>query len=709
MPELQRPLNDPTMLDPQIISNGEGQNQSGQTDEPMNGDMEIDLMIDIDSVDVTPLPEVSERDQKMIDLVRERWGLWYQWYQANHQDRIHDNYNRYNATISPYESIEDIWRGVNGHPIRFAIEYSVAETYKSRLLKAFIGIPEVFKITPENAESIKNAETMNHYVHHVLDLDNYKKTAMFWLDYLARNGSCPWYVFQIQKDATQQEDVQKETPITSSVAPNIQIGATKQTEQQPVRKFKVNRAVWRVYDIETVAFDSSLGEFEKSPWFIIRTIMHRQECMKTWPEYKEYFKSKELEWDGSWDIKGQRESEIGRTQETFQNIKEGKIEVYFYMEPGGTIVVFSNKLIIKSPNPIKDEDDREVFIGMTNLFPIAGEPYGKDPINLSSQFADLWNEIMNIEVDGAKISILPIIKASTDAGAAVDWSSIFFAPGNVWKAADVTQIQMERVPHTVGTSMNLLNAMSEMDQQINGATKTVMGVPSGAEFATEINRMVQESNIRFWLALTSIKLDFIRVIRAVVKHTQAFVAPYVDSQPIIFMVAGENGSYEQIKIDNPAVMQGNFGYHVSLEVDDVDRNLVRAQLLTAVQLVLKSPMLSQATTPQEIFKLMSCMFPGYKEFEVMGGDVQKQLMDILNKLNAEELTTLLGALGNIIEQKTAEEQQGGGKPGAAGAMPGKQNAVPGTMKGAGGPNMRRNKQAGAPVPGQNANNMGGVM
>ena len=634
--------------------------------------MELDILIQEPRNDIK-LPELSELEKKKIDKIDEMWKNWRLWFESNHKDRVRENLRRIHAVTMPYDDPEDMWRGVNGSPIRFALEYAIAETYKSRILKGILGTQDIFKILPKRTSKdkgkleqlIDNAKLMEKTIRNFLEEDNWTQKIINLVDQLATQSACPWMVYQMQAQTVTTKEVAVEKPVLDAMGNQI---ATEQGKDlQQVTELVENRPVFDMYDIENVAFNYTMGVYEKSPWYIIRQIMHRSELSKAYPEYKEYFDSGLLDWDLQDDFISERAQEIGINQDPSASINiEGKIEVYYYLEPEGVVVVFGRRLIKEIPNPSKAHK-KEVFTGLARLFPTLNDVYGRDLVQLGAMYSDLWNELINIEVDNAKLAGNMVIKVKTNAGVQMD--TIFIAPGNQWLMDDIEAVQTEDLKHQVGTSFNLLKVISEKDQQIHGATNTTMGTKADAEFATDINRMQIEANLRFWLALVNLRIELSKIIRAYVKHIQEFIVPTISEQsPFSFLMVGDTGYHEEVEIKDGSQLLGDFNYRISFDIEDVDRNVIRAQLLQAVMIISKSPILAPVTNPDKLLEIIFKMFPNIKEMEELGGSVEQQLSHILGKLSSQQLTALLTQMDALIQAKQQQEMTASTKQGK-GAKP----------------------------------------
>ena len=644
--------------------------------------MELDLMVKERNVNVE-LPELSEEETKKINKIDELWQDWRRWFESNHKDRVREDLRRVNAITTQYDDEDDMWRGVNGSPIRFALEYAVAETYSARILKGILGTPEVFKILPKKhskdkgrlEQFIDNAKIMEKVVKHFLEEDNWTQKIIDFVDTLALQSSCPWVVYQTQKKEIIRQAVSYEKPVYDGIG--NQVGVEQDTRIEESEQFIDNRPCWNLYNLEDVAFNYTMGRFENSPWYVVRQLIHRSQLSAMYPEYKEIFDSGQLDWDQQYDFLQERAQEIGQSWDTGNFNQEGKIETYYYMEPEGVVVVFGRKIIKEVPNPTKAKA-KEVFIGMANLFPVADMPYGRDLVQLTATYSDLWNELINIEVDNAKLSGNMVIKIKTNAGVQMD--TIFVGPGNQWLMDDLEAVQSEQLKHTVGTTFGLLKVIGEKDQQIHGATSSTMGTKSDAEFATDINRMQIESNLRFWKALINFRMEFSKIIRAYVKHIQEFIVPAITpGSPLAFLLLGDDGYNEEVEVKDGTQLLGDFTYKISFETEDVDRNVIRAQLLQAVMIISKSPILAPVTNPDKLLEIIFKMFPNVREMEELGASTEQQLTHILSKLSSQQLAALLGNMDQLIKAKQMEEQSiAMKKQGGRGAKPsgGKLDTIP---------------------------------
>jgi hypothetical protein len=323
------------------------------------------------------------------------------------------------------------------------------------------------------------------------------------------------------------------------------------------------------------------------------------------------------------------------------------------MEKEATFVVFSDKLIIEIEN---QDIDKKVHTGMINMMPKFKEPYGRDLVQLEAQFADLWNEMINIDVDSTKISSALTYKAKKNAG--IEWDTIYTAPGNIQLMDDLTSIEPVQYSYVSGQAIKMLEYISDKDQVVTGATRAVTGTPVKAEFMGDIQRMQIEANLKFWYALVFIRLGMKEIVKAFVKHIQQYIAPEISPQnPLVFMTTGEKG-FDQREINNPADLLGDFDYIISFEVDDVDKNLVRAQLIQAIDIATKNPMLASAIAdPQALLSLLFKQFPAFKELENVTGGFEQQLSQMLQKLDTRQLQQVLLAVGEMIDAQTRGEVQ----------------------------------------------------
>ena len=626
--------------------------------------MELEVLIKDRPTDIQ-LPELTEREQKIVAKIDELWDQWRQWYESNHKTRHRNCYKRYNATVESYDDVDDEWRGINGYPIRMAIEYSVVETYKTRLLKGLIGNQEVFKVLPTKQATVKNADLMNKLVYYYLNNDTWIKKLITFLDQGCIYGSAPWLVYQKQQKETylKQEVVTKPTTIFG-----LQVGQQQSVETKEAERYTENRPCLEVYDVETVGFNYSLGTYEDSPYFIFRQLLHRSVLRELYPDMVQYFDSGLLDWDGANDYASEKQTDIGQSGDQ-NKAKEGKIEVKYYMEPDGMVIVFGNRMMKEIPAKTSSRK-KEVYTGMLNVLPKSFEPYGLDLITLNSQFADLWNELINVDVDATKLLANPVTKIKKNAG--VETDTIFFGPGNQWIMDDLTAVEVGQFSYSSTNLMNLLEYVSSKDQQITGATNITMGTPTDAKFATDIQRMTVESNLKFWLVLLNVREEVKKIIRAFVHHVQEYVAPTLSPEnPLIFMVTGKKEAFDQIEVNNPADLEGDFDYKISLELEDTDPGLVRAQLAQAVDIISKNPALAQFANPPELVKLIFKMFPNVKDLENLVGTPEEQLVKTLAQLNPQQLTGVLAMIQKMIQDKMAMAQppQPGAQPAPAGVTP----------------------------------------
>ena len=615
---------------------------------------ELDLLIRTGPNIEAKIPERTEEDNRAIQKIRDTWRDWRTWFESNHRDRIRENYRRYHATIPQYESIEDQWRGIDGHPIRLALEYAVVETYKTRLIKSMFGNPDFLKLLPTKTSTIEKANKMTKAVLYSLRQDEFEDKSCDMIDMAMRNGSVPWVVSQ--KQAGEKKTAPAITrPIINAFG--IQLG------QQTVRPafdyidWWENRPTFEPYDIEFVAFNQTIGSYEKSPWYIIRQIVHRAELVQIFPQFKDLINSGLIDWDGQDDFLDERKTEIGQSSESFLDTgRTGKIEVHYWMEPEGMAVVFSDQVIIKIPNKSAARK-KEVFTGMLNILPVAGDPYGKDLIQLESQFADLWNELINIAVDSAKQAGNLVTKVKKNAG--VEYDTIFWGPGNQWLMDDLDAVQVEQYNFNPAAILQLLPVISEKDQQVTGATSAVMGTPTGAKHAVDVQRAAVESNMKYWLMLRNIQREQKKIVRAIIKHIQEYVMPTVSPQnPLMFMITGENGDMSPMQIDDPNELDGDFDVKISLEPEDIDRNVLRAQFISAINIIMRNPGLNGQVNPVELLKVLFKMFPELKEMELIAQDPAKQLQVLMEKLEPQQLMNVLGYIQELIKFKAEHPNQG---------------------------------------------------
>ena len=170
-----------------------------QAQKIMIDNMELGLLIkDRTSETQVQVPTPTEEQLRKITMIVERWEEWRRWFETNHRERIRENNRRYEATVASYEDSDDEWRGVGGKPLRQAIEYSTVETYKIRILRAYLSNPDVVKILPRKKSTVENSNKMDKLVHWYLDEDDFIKSLITFLDQGCKNGSCPWLVMQKQ-------------------------------------------------------------------------------------------------------------------------------------------------------------------------------------------------------------------------------------------------------------------------------------------------------------------------------------------------------------------------------------------------------------------------------------------------------------------------------------------------------------------------------
>lgn len=623
---------------------------------------ELEVLIQ-DRPDVD-LPQISEREQKIISTIDNIWLQWRRWYESNHKTRHRNCYKRYNATVEAYDDVDDEWRGINGAPVRMAIEYSVVETYKTRLLKGIIGNQEIFKILPNKQSTIKNAELMQKLVTSFLNKDDGIKKFITFLDQGCIYGSAPWLVYQ--KQQTEQYIKQETKTVPRSIL-GLQVGEEEITQEVVAERYTENRPCLEIYDVETVAFNHALGAYEDSPYFVFRQLIHRSVLRDLYPDMANYFDSGLLDWDGKDDFAAEKQVEIGKSNDTAL-ANEGRIEVKYYMEPDGMVIVFSNKMIkeIKAKTSARK---KEVYTGMLNVLPKSFEPYGLDLITLNSQFADIWNELINIDLDATKLAANPWIKIKKNAGVELD--TIFFGPGNQWIMDDFEAVEAGQFQYSGGSVLSLLEYISGKDQQITGATNITMGVPSNAKFSSDIQRMTVESNLKFWLVLLNVREELKKIIRAYVHHIQEYIAPTISpDNPLVFMTTGNREGFDQVEINNPADLEGDFDYKISLEIEDIDQGLLRAQIGNAIEIVSKNPVLAQFANPPELIKLIFKMFPNIKDLENLVGSPQEQLTKMLATLDPQQLTGVLGMIQQMIVEKSALPPAPSGGPGGLGGPEG---------------------------------------
>lgn len=621
--------------------------------------MELDVLTKNNQQDIQ-LPQITEDQQKEIEVVRSIWKDWRTWFESNHKERIRGNYRRINATVADYEDVDDEWRGINGHPVRLAIEYGVAETYKTRILKALVGNQELVKINPNKKTTVRNADLMNKLVYHFMEKDVFTEKLITLVDQAVQNGSVPWLVYQKQEKEPYEEQVRVDKPFYLF---GRQIMTHSYTETRTGWKFSENRPCFEVYDIETVGFNQTLGKYEASPYHIFRQLLHRSQLRQMYSDYAVYFDSGLLDWSGADDYTEERQGEIGKSTAANAKKSEGRIETFYWLEPEGTVVVFSDKLVIKIPNPSQSRK-KESFTGLLNILPKSFEPYGYDLITLASQFADLWNEGINIAVDSSKLANTLITKIKKAHG--VEMDTIWIGPGNQWIMDDLKDVEVVQPQYQPDSMLKVLGAIDVKDQQVHGASNITQSTPADAKFATDIQRMLAESNYRFWLAILHIRLEMKKIVRAYVKHIQEYVAPTISpDNPLVFMVTGEKGFDEQ-EINNPEDLEGDFDYKISLEIEDLDRNLVRAQLMNAIDIITKNPALAPFANPPELLKLVFKMFPNVKDLENLVGSPQEQLIKTLEKLQPRQLIQVVAMIQELVKRKAMEAQAAGG-PGQPGA------------------------------------------
>lgn len=629
-----------------------------QTDN-IDSQLEIDVLIS-DKPNVE-LPEMNDRQKKIINQIRSQWQDFRDWFESNHKERIRENYRRYNAMVGEYEDPDDQWRGVDGHPIRLALEYAVVETYKTRITKSLIGGHDLAKIKPKKPSTIKNAELMDKCVKFFKNEDKFDDKLIDFIDQLCKNGACPWFMSQEQKKALKIEETQTVTPAITSGGFEIQPEQI-QVEKRAVEYFIENKPTLNIYDIENVGFNYTLGKYEDSPWFVFRDLIHRATLAKMFPQYRDLFNSGLLDWNGMYDFNDERAGEIGLSNQRNNTWRLGRIEVYVYSEANATIIVFGDKFMVEFPN--QTQGKKEVFTGMGNILPQFKEPYGKDLIQLSKTYADLWNELINNEVDSIKLKSSLTVKIKKNAG--VEMDTIYNSPGAQWVMEDMDSVQEVNYSWQSGSSFGLLQLVGQKDQQIHGASDAVQGTPTSAQFSRDIQRMQEESNNKFWMVLTNIKRELVKIHRAYVRHIQEYVAPTLSQgNPLTFLITGDK-DFDQVEINNPMDLMGDFDYEISLEIEDVDKNLIRAQLIQAIQIVMRNPQLSQTIPdPGTLVKVLFKTFPNIRELEGLTGGVEGQLNTILSKLSSEQLSMVLGQLGQMIDFKKQQEMQSQiGKSGA---------------------------------------------
>lgn len=608
--------------------------------------MELDILINRPIVE---LPVLSPEDSAKISKVRELWLKWRNWWDSNHGSRIRENYRRYHAVKEAYEDVEDNWRGVNGEPLRMALEYAVVETYKTRIIKAIISNNmDFFRILPTKQTTVRNAELMDKVVHFMINNDETVKALMIFVDQACRNGSCPWLVYQKQKTKLKKVVVNGSEPIK---AYGLELGA-KPVETEELRPDIVeNIPVFKPYDIETVAFNASIQDYDSSPFYIFRQIVHRSILAQLFPEMKDLLESGRLDWDKANDIVSDRMGSRGITSDQTNN--EGMVEVYYYMEPDGTYIVFGDKLIKWFPN---ESELKEVHTGMLSILPEPWEVYGKDLIQLTAQFADIFNELMNIDIDSTKISSSLTYKAKANAG--VEFNTIFQAPGNIMIMDDLSAVEPVPQTYTPGSAMRPLEYLSSKDQQITGATYANTGTPVDAKFSSDIQRMVAESNYKFWLVIAYVKLELKKILRAYVLHVQEFIAPNVKDKPFIYRLEGKDGGFDFGEINNPDDLMGDFDYAISLNTDDIDTNLVRAQLIQAITAIMGNQSFSSIITPEILLRELLKTFPTIKSLDGLIKKPGEQLITLIQQLDEGQLMFVMQQINAQLQAK---------KPGVEGA------------------------------------------
>ena len=643
---------------------------------------ELDILI-ADKPKITiPLPD--ERDKKMIEAVRQAFSDWRSWFETYYKERVRENFRRYNATVEAYEDVDDIWRGVDGHPIRLAIEYGVCETIKTKLLQDLLvsSNNQPIRIVPAKGTTVDNADKMNKVVYYFLNEDNFNEKLIAFVDQAVRNPGVPWAVYQRQNVEYYMETQTRSEP---TVVYGQVTGERQVQEQVQKKRFTMNQPCLEIYDIESVGFNTAMGDYEDSPYKVIRLLLHRSKLAKMFPDFADYFNSGDLDWDGKDDYLQERQQEVSKSNQQNSSKKDGRIETYMWMEEERYTFVFGDKLIKEIPGP-----GREVPSGMLKILPSPFEVYGKDFITLSSQYADIWNEIINLDVDSTKIAGAVMTKVKAGTGTMLD--TIYSAPNNMWIVENMDDVQEVVYNYQPGKALGLLEYIGRKDQVITGATDAATGVPVKADFAKDIERMTAQMNSRFWLANLNIKLELKKIFREFARHVQEYVAPDISpDHKLVFQILGEKGEFDQQEINNPQDLMGDFDYHFSFDPEDTNKGLVRAQLIQVITIVSKIPILAQFINPVQILQLVFKAFPNIKDLEKLVGDPGQQLFSILEKLDMNQLMKVAGLVDKLIlanQQQMKSPQGQGGPQGPAGPSGAGVPRVPTqkpTMPAAGGP------------------------